>query len=172
MPVVPYRRQDAVDYALRWALGRNPAYADFSNMGGDCTNFISQCVYAGSGVMNFTPNTGWYYLSLANRAPAWTGVEEFYRFMVGSQGAGPFAENAPLYKVEIGDVIQLNFGRPRFGHSLLVCEITGGGFSSPADFSPHRVLISTHTENARLRPLSTYFWNDIRLLHFLGVRTW
>ncbi|HHX72624.1 MAG TPA: amidase domain-containing protein [Clostridiales bacterium] len=172
MPVVPYRRQDAVAYALQWALSYNPAYYNFSNLGGDCTNFISQCVFAGAGVMNFTPNTGWYFLSLNNRAPAWTGVEEFYRFMTTNRGAGPFAEAVPLYKVEPGDVFQLNFNRPRFGHSLLVCEIIGGSFSSPAEFNPSRVLISTHTDNARLRPLSSYYWHDIRLVHFLGVRRW
>lgn len=26
---LPYRRQTAVDYAHRWALGRNPAYLNF-----------------------------------------------------------------------------------------------------------------------------------------------
>ena len=65
MPTLqPYNRQAAVAYAHRWAFGRNPAYSNFDGMGGDCTNFASQCLYAGTGIMNFTPTYGWYYLSL------------------------------------------------------------------------------------------------------------
>ncbi len=55
----PYNRLAAVAYAKRWAMARNPAFYDFSELGGDCTNFVSQCVYAGSLVMNFTPTFGW-----------------------------------------------------------------------------------------------------------------
>ena len=75
LTLYPYDRQAAVRYASRWAYGRNPAYADFDALGGDCTNFASQCLYAGAGVMDFTPTFGWYYRSLRDRAPAWTGVE-------------------------------------------------------------------------------------------------
>ena len=38
--------EKAVRYAGKWAYGRNPAYFDFDGLGGDCTNFISQCIYA------------------------------------------------------------------------------------------------------------------------------
>ena len=72
-----YRRLRAVLYARRWALGRNPAYYDYSDLGGDCTNFVSQCVYAGCGVMNYTPDFGWYYRTPEDRAPAWTSVAFF-----------------------------------------------------------------------------------------------
>ena len=41
MKIIEYNRQKAVDYALKWALSRNPSYADFENMGGDCTKLVS-----------------------------------------------------------------------------------------------------------------------------------
>ena len=49
-----YTRLAAVNYAVRWALSRNPAFENFSGQGhgGDCTNFISQCLYAGGWTMN------------------------------------------------------------------------------------------------------------------------
>ena len=68
-------RTAAARSARRWAYGRNPAFYDYEHIGGDCTNFASQCVYAGSGVMNFTKDLGWYYINANNKAPAWTGVE-------------------------------------------------------------------------------------------------
>lgn len=46
-----YDRAAAVAYAHRWAFRRNPAYYDYEKIGGDCTNYASQCLYAGSGIM-------------------------------------------------------------------------------------------------------------------------
>ena len=45
--VIQYARRDAVQYARQWALSRNRAYNDFTKGGGDCMNFVSQCLYAG-----------------------------------------------------------------------------------------------------------------------------
>ncbi len=51
----PYDRAAALRYAEQWAMRRNPDFFDFEELGGDCTNFASQCLYAGSRVMNFAP---------------------------------------------------------------------------------------------------------------------
>lgn len=42
-----YNSQLAYNYAKTWALSRNPNYYDYSNEGGDCANFVSQCLIAG-----------------------------------------------------------------------------------------------------------------------------
>ena len=86
-----YDRAAAVAYARRWALSRNPAFYDFEELGGDCTNFASQCVYAGSGVMNYTPVFGWYYIAPNDRTPSWSGVEYLYNFLVKNRPFSPFA---------------------------------------------------------------------------------
>ena len=70
---IPYDRSKAAAYAEKWAFSRNPRYISFDGMGGDCTSFVSQCLYAGTGVMNFTRDTGWYYNSASDRAAAWSG---------------------------------------------------------------------------------------------------
>jgi hypothetical protein len=38
---------DACTYAETFALKSNPNYKSFDNIGGDCTNFVSQILYAG-----------------------------------------------------------------------------------------------------------------------------
>ena len=91
-----YNREKAVEYAKKWAFSRNPYYYNFDNDGGDCTNFISQCVYAGAGVMNYTPTFGWYYNSPYSRAPAWSGVEYFYNFFTTNKKVGPYGKEADL----------------------------------------------------------------------------
>lgn len=160
---MPYDRNRAVAYAHQWALTRNPSYYNFDGIGGDCTNFISQCIYAGGGVMNYTKDTGWYYISLQNRAAAWTGVEYLHRFLVRNTGAGPYGEELPLTQAQPGDIVQLSFDGVTFGHSLLVTQ-TG------AVPSPMNILISTHTFDADNRLLGSYSYEKLRLIHIAGVR--
>ena len=38
----PYNRLAAVAYAKRWAMARNPAFYDFSELGGDCCCFANK----------------------------------------------------------------------------------------------------------------------------------
>jgi len=158
-----YDRQAAVAYAHAWAFARNPQYADFSGMGGDCTNFCSQCLFAGLGVMNPTPHTGWYYHSLASRSPSWSGVEFLAQFLLRNSGLGPYAQIADLSQIAPGDIVQLSFDGVTFGHSLLVVE-TG---SLP---SSGNIRIATHTFDADNRALSTYRYTRARPLHMLGSR--
>ena len=63
-----YNRERAVAYAHRWAFSRNPAYYNFDAIGGDCTNFVSQCLFAGSGRMHYRKVYGCYYNDLNDRA--------------------------------------------------------------------------------------------------------
>ena len=42
-----YNRKAVYDYAKEWAYARNPKYYNYDSIGGDCTNFASQCVFVG-----------------------------------------------------------------------------------------------------------------------------
>ena len=125
MATLIYNRAAAAAYAKKWAFGRNPAYYNFDKLGGDCTNYASQCLYAGSGVMNFTPVTGWFYKTANDRTASWTGVEYFFRFLTENEGAGPFGEEAPLDELEIGDFVPrgVDVGNEVSLRHLLVVEV-------------------------------------------------
>lgn len=159
MKVSDYDRNAAVTYARRWAFGRNPEYGNFNNLGGDCTNFASQCIYAGAGVMNFTPTFGWYYKSMNDRSPSWTGVEYLYNFLVNNKDEGPFAEEAPLGDLEIGDIVQLGTETGDFYHSPVVVSVSRG-----------QILVAAHSLDVYDRPLSSYRFANSRGIHILGVR--
>ena len=160
-----YNRARATAYARRWAFSRNPAYYDFSDIGGDCTNFASQCIFAGAGVMNYTPTFGWFYRSVNDRSAAWTGVEYFYRFLTDNAergvggGAGPLAEETELENLQIGDFVQFGRGNDDFYHTPIV-----------VGFSRGEPLLAAHTNDAFGRPLSSYRYEKLRGLHILGVR--
>jgi len=159
----PYDRGAAVDYAARWAFDRNPRYLDFRGLGGDCTNVVSQCVFAGSGQMNYTADTGWFYISADNRAAAWTGVPYFYKFMTSNAGPGPYGRPADLSELRPGDVVQLGDAEGRFYHSLFVV----GAGNVP---SPDNIRVATHTADSFDRPLGSYLYEQARGLHIEGVR--
>ena len=119
-----YDRAAALAYGQRWACGRNPAYFDFSDFGGDCTNFISKCLYAGCGEMNDTPVRGWYYRDSARRTASWTGVEYLYQFLTGNRGRGPRAAVVERGRIVPVDVVQLGGMSGAFYHSQLVVALT------------------------------------------------
>ena len=164
---IPYDRARAVEYARRWALSRNPLFTDYTGIGGDCTNFVSQAIYAGTCVQNYTRDLGWYYISPENRAPAWTSVEYFYDFMTGAPeftaengGTGPFGFEITLDRVRPGDVIQLADEASDFYHTLIVSKIEGG-----------EIYVCAHSDDALDRPLSSYNNASERAIMIAGART-
>ena len=159
MVFLPYRRQEAVAYAHRWAYGRNPSFYDYENIGGDCTNFASQCVYSGTGVMNFTPTFGWYYRTANDKAPAWTGVSYFRNFLLREETSpGPKAvELFDLAQAQAGDVVQLSFDGKTFQHSPVIVQVHKGS-----------IFVAAHSFDADNRPLDSYDYQSVRLLHIVG----
>lgn len=160
MREIPYDRAAAVAYARRWALARNPAYHDFERLGGDCTNFTSQCIYAGARVMNFTPVMGWYYRSLSDRSAAWSGVEYLWNFLTRNRSVGPYGHPVPWWEAEPGDIVQLGTESGDFYHSPFITAVTP------------EILVAAHSDDALDRPLASYSYGTARFLHIDGVRAW
>lgn len=162
----PYLRERAVEYARTWALGRNPLFIDFTGIGGNCTNFVSQCVLAGSCTMNYTPDFGWYYISPQERAPAWSSVEYFYEFMTGNPnfaaqngGVGPFASEITRSDVTLGDIAQYANANGTWYHTVIITGQEGD-----------ELLVSAQSDDALDRPISSYRFADVRFLRIEGVR--
>ena len=156
---IKYNRSAVLEYAEQWALKRNPKYLDFETIGGDCTNFASQCLFAGSKVMNYTPVYGWYYNSAGDRSASWTGVQYLYNFLINNKDAGPYAETTEISQLEHGDLIQLGTSMNSYYHSLIVTGIEN-----------RKIYVATHSFDAYMRPLDSYLYDNIRYIHILGVR--
>lgn len=112
-----YNREAAVAYADRYcgvavpgSTGRyNQRYRDFTFLGGDCTNFVSQ-VLADSKAGGLPTDPGWSYRN-GNPTPAWVRADAFVRYMLQTGRIkclqrGTTAEVSPwLDRIRPGDLI-------------------------------------------------------------------
>jgi hypothetical protein len=125
----PYNRSGAIDYAHQWAVAPRPyntKYFDYTDYGGDCTNFVSQAVYEGGAAQMVGEGTyGWYYNSANDHAAAWTGVIYFYKFITAYDdwSAGPEGCEVAINQAYPGDMIQYDWTDDRWwDHSVIIVD--------------------------------------------------
>ena len=153
-----YDKTSAIEYAKKWAFSRNKDYIDFENLGGDCTNFVSQCLYSGCRVMNYKNTFGWYYKNSYDRSPSWSNTVYLYNFLINNKDIGPYGVEANINNLEPGDIIQLGTNDNKFYHSMLVLKIF-----------KDEIFVAAHTVDSYMRPLSSYDFENIRFIHIVAV---
>lgn len=91
MAAYTYNGTTAAAFAIaHWNLVSNVSnYCDYTNWGGDCTNFTSRCLRQGGWKhVNY-----WFYnsngssgnsMSLYHRSPSWAGANMFYKYISGT----------------------------------------------------------------------------------------
>lgn len=163
MKEIIYNREKVIEYAKKWAYDRNPQYYDFDNVGGDCTSFASQCIYAGAKIMNYSKQNGWYYISGNNKSPSWSGVEFLYNFLTQNKSVGPYGYETEQDKIELGDIAQLSFDGNEFSHSLVIVKILDTTYLN-------QILISSHTFDSFNKRISEYNFEKIRFIHIDKIR--
>ncbi len=156
---INYDRKKALEYAKKWAFKRNSKYLNFEKIGGDCTSYVSQCIYAGCGVMNYTPIYGWYYKSSYDRSPSWSGVEFLYNFLIDNKTTGPFGIESSIKDVEPADIIQLGNNDGQFYHNVIINKI-----------EKNKIFVSAHSEDSYMRLLSSYDFDKLRFIHIVAAR--
>lgn len=146
-----YSGTEAVDYAQKYYKNYNPAYPNWNSAGGDCANFVSQCLYAGGKAMKGTPGSSSSASNLSNwfsrgNTQNTNNVSSTWR------GAQPFRSywqtNASSYKKftkvdddsfifgSMGDAVSLLNSNGRAYHTMIIVD-----YDSP-DF-----ILGAHYEN-------------------------
>lgn len=168
-----YNRTAAAQYANAWASNtqtlRNPVWGNFDppNGGGDCTNYVSQVIYAGAPQMDNTGSYQWYYYGYNNRAPSWTDVSSLYTYLINNTWTGPYgAVITNACALRGGDVIQLKSGSTWF-HSLAVVAV----LANCTNIGPGTaVRYNAHTTDRYQYPLSYVSAYTKRLIQIQGWR--
>jgi len=128
-----YNRAAAVNYANEWAEDVNDAYweeLDEYGNSNDCTNFVSQAVYAGTNQVMSTPNDyyKWYFDAYTKTGSyAWINVGGFYDFLTSNTGRGPIGYSTGSYMCYLsgGDVIVMQKTFGVWKHAVMVTSLTG-----------------------------------------------
>lgn len=184
MPELKLYKYDAeagVNYALKYAnyysLPENQRLFYYAENGSDCSNFISQCLWASYGgylpgddlstiqknisriktyVRQVTPV--WFGSTAFPGSTNWCNVEALYNYLVSQKSEGPkgkmiaeglFTDVQPTI-FKNGDVIQLivkGYNYGRFGHSLYVTQ-EGSNY--------YDVRICCHSYDRRNTPLMEF----------------
>ncbi|MBO8173358.1 MAG: amidase domain-containing protein [Bacillaceae bacterium] len=153
-----YNRAKAVQYADKWWNSHNPEFLAFEV---DCTNYVSQCLYAGGIPMHDTGNrsTGWWYRYPGQDKALWSfswAVAHSLRWYLASQPANGIRaeEVASADQLMAGDIICYDFdGDGHWQHNTIVVAKDGNGMP----------LVNAHTANARHRYWDyhdSYAWTD------------
>ncbi|MCM3739616.1 amidase domain-containing protein [Oceanobacillus luteolus] len=135
-----YDRREAVRYAERWWNSYNPAFRVFDD---DCTNYISQCLYAGGAPMRGAPqrDRGWWYQG-NNWSYSWSVAHSLRWYLSGSTVGLRGRELENPQDLMLGDVICYDFeGDGRWDHNTIV--VNKDFYGMP--------LVNAHTNNSRNR---------------------
>lgn len=127
-----YSRYNAVEYALTYAENPNSDFKYFdtyNTVGGNCTNFVSQCLLAGGAPMIFSGENQWWYKN-AKSSFSWSVAGSFYWFLKKSYlkkqyGVKGF-ETSDVSDLELGDVIFYVNSKNQIQHSAIITSFYNG----------------------------------------------
>lgn len=164
-----YDGEAAAEYAILWARGENPNYEHYSK---DCTNFVSQCIYAGGIDMNgsctapgvYDTTSDWYsqvfYTSNASGnyqykefgvTTSWIRVADLYTYLLLNEGktsSSCHSHSLLIDNVEVGDIVQL-YDETTFSthHSIIITDVS----ADDAEYCAH----STNRKSTSVREIDT-----------------
>lgn len=161
-----YHRQKARRYADQWWDSSNPEFMAFDV---DCTNYVSQCLYAGGAPMHYTGKReqGWWYKGKVQGREQWSfswSVSHSLKIHLETSKSGLRAREVkdPSH-LDIGDVIIYDWdGDGRFQHSVIVTA------KDAADMP----LVNAHTTNSYHRYWDyrdSYAWSSRTAYRFFHI---
>jgi hypothetical protein len=166
-----YNNDRAVRYALTYALKPNPEFRFFpghDDGGGDCTNFMSQCIKAGGAPMAFGSSPWWYRMNGLSQkddrwAVSWAVAHSLYwtlKTRSKSRLSGLKArEVQDMQQLELGDIIQYEDKNGIIYHSAMVTAFANDkGMRVP--------LITQHSKNAIN---ISYYKEKAKKMHFMKI---
>ncbi|CAM4506969.1 hypothetical protein FHS16_005777 [Paenibacillus endophyticus] len=164
---IRYRRDLVAAYADRWWNEGNPAYELFEV---NCTNYVSQCIFAGNAPMNYTGKreTGWWYKGRNKGSEwwsySWAVSNAITNYLTGSKSSGLRAEvMQSADELQLGDIITYDWnGDQRFQHSTVVTAFDSFGMP----------LVNANTVSSRHRYWDyrdSYAWTEQTKYRFFHI---
>ena len=165
-----YDRNKAVAYADKYHHVRNPVWYNFTDEGGNCQNYASQCMLEGGIALDYFGEEQWKcYINDPDYDPyinedetpegrtrSWVNVGYFYNYAKYNEGKGLVAEaNANLYYAQPSDIIMV--GNGGLAHTVIVSKVVDG-----------HILVDSNSIDMKDYPIEAYTYTDIMLIKILG----
>ena len=170
-----YSPDKGILYAKTFSKSYNPL---FYSAPGDCSNFVSQCIWAAYGGYDFSSNKisyenirkkyrmvpGLWHGNEGGGTPNWESVENLYNYLCKEKTIGPNGiglnnkktfESLSPSSINLGDILQFGSINKRYSHSVYVTYINGNG----TKYSD--IYISQHTADL-------YNRNLLELIYLFG----
>lgn len=147
--------------------------SNFYRASSDCTNFVSQCVWAAYGGWSYGMSNSTMVSNISNKVrmvpnvwqggsgggmPNWESVQNFWSYVTSNQGNGPKARgynnggwytNVLPIDISQGDVLQKSYNGSSYFHSVYVVSTPGG-----SDPTYNLIYVAQHSDNYSNRKLS------------------
>ena len=166
-----YDWQAALAYADEYAMDRSEAWTDYSSVGGNCQNYVSQCLLAGGIPMDISGSAVWKWYGstpsnsarAGGRSTSWTGVGSFRTYAEDNTGFGLVAQvAAPYYSGRPGDLIQMGT-EGVWRHVVIIRDLVTDSAGNTVDY-----LINSNTNDMRNFPASLYCYPIFSLTRIAG----
>ena len=183
-----FSKSKASEYATLYYNNPNPNFPNYTDLGGDCTNFVSQAILAGlknssntttvwnarSDYQDTWGNYTWYFNSDTDRSrPSWAGASGLYSYLT-AQANDPTApgvcvtkiqsggtEDPPKYK--LGDIIILKKDG-NYQHSMI---LVNEGITELTSWVAYRNSTNNLPAKKRISQVSNiYTWYVFRIKGF------
>ena len=163
-----YNRVAAVNYAIKYALVPNKTYKYFKSInedGGDCTNFVSQCLRAGGAPMDYNNVRPWWYdIKRGKASVSWAVAHSLYWYLKinGSKNRNTIKglEVEDINVLELGDLIFYeNYNNIIFHSTIITSFIETSGNKVP--------LISQHSFDQLNAPYKKSY--NYKKEHFIKI---
>lgn len=152
-----YDYDAAVEYAYDWWDDHNPDYSNWDGNGGDCANFVSQCLYAGGKPMKGTDRESascWFSRTndrteLSKLSDTWIDAGMFRWYWQDQASAYKTFSEGGIDSYNYtwpGDAISFLNSNNRAYHTLICVDY---------DSSIKETYMACHTSSSKNRTLST-----------------
>ena len=165
-----YDREKAVAYADQYHHERNPLWYNFTDEGGNCQNYASQCMLEGGIEMDYYGDEQWKcYVedpdyepeineeeTAHGRTRSWVNVGYFYNYAKWNEDRGLVADaNVNLNYAQPGDIILVGNEGP--AHTVIVSKVVNG-----------HILVDSNSIDMKDYPIEAYTYTGIMLIKILG----
>lgn len=168
---VKYDRNKAVDYSYKYCNLRNSEWFNYETTGGNCQNYVSQCLYYGGIPMDHIGVDQWKNYGFdddvlinlneekSGRTASWIQVLYFNSYARNNKGYGLVAEELNnIYLAEIGDVVQVGYtSKENMSHSTIVSKIVD-----------NHILVNSNSLDMKDYPIEAYTYPYRLLIKIYG----